>query len=95
MGHQEFFSTILVHLLNLVQYSTAGYLPTLWTYLESAKKHHQLTALQRSLNDTSLLIRIRTPIVVSLTIMCITMELSTYLEEKEDLITGLHPFVLE
>ena len=59
-----------------------------------AKKQHQLTVLQISLDNTLLSLRIHAPMVASPALLRILVSLTFRLENKYDLTTSLHPFVI-
>ena len=83
-----------MYLIKLTQADTAGDIPPFWKNLVIAKKQHQLTVLQLSLDNTSLLLRIRAPMVDSPALLCIVVSLTFRLDYKDDLTTSLHPFVI-
>ena len=57
-------------------------------------KHQHLTTLQMHLDDTACCLRVHTPIIATPGILKITLDLGFYLDNHNDLGTGLHQFGL-
>ena len=69
----------------------SGYLLTFLTEFLTSKKQHNLTFLQIALDDTSSSLRIHNPAPA---LLHIEVALTIRLEDKNDLTTVLHTFVL-
>ena len=82
-------------IINLYQADIAGCLPQLYTELVITKKKHKLTVLQRAWDDTATALGVHVPTMVSPVLLQISIVLTIRLEDKYDLYTGLHPFMLD
>ena len=93
-GAAGYFRANMNHLLNLVQVTDAQYLPPVWEALARASKHQQLLVLQRSFEGTAKEMGLRAPTIATPSLIKLVLALGFRMESRDDLTTGLHPFVL-
>ena len=93
-GTTEYFRANLTHLLNLVQVTDAQDLPPIWEALDRASKHQQILVLQQAFDGTAEEMGLRAPTIATLSLLKLVLVLGFWMESKDDLTTGLHPFVL-
>ena len=84
----------LAHLLNLVQVTDAKDLPPVWEALARASKHQQLLVLQRAFDTTAEDMGLRALTIATPYLLKLVLSLGFSMEIRDDLTTGLHPFVL-
>ena len=84
----------MAHLLNLVQVTDAKDIPPVWEALARASKHQQLLVLQRAFNEAAEDMGLRAPTIVTPSVLKLVLLLGFRMEIRDDLTTGLHPFVL-
>ena len=90
----EYFGANLAHLLNLVQVTDAKYLPPVWEALARESKHQQLLVLQRAFDTSAKDMGLRTPTIATPYLLKLVLATGFRIEIRDDLTTGLHPFVL-
>ena len=84
----------MTHLLNLVQVPDAQDLPPVWEALARASKNQQLLVLQRAFDGTAEEMGLRAPTIATPSLLKLVLALGFRMESRDDLTTGLHPFVL-
>ena len=92
-GAKEYFGVNLAHLLSLMQVTDAQYLPPVWESLTRASKHQQLLVLQRAFDATAKEMGLRLPTIATPSLLKLVLALGFRMESRDDLTTGLHPFV--
>ena len=93
-GATDYLGANLGHLLNVVQVTDAKYLPPVWGGLERASKHQQLLVLQRDFDTAVENMGICAPTIATPSLMKLVLALGFRMEIRDDLNTGIHPFVL-
>ena len=93
-GATEYFGKNLSHLLNLVQVTDAKDLPPVWEVLLRASKHQQILVLQRAFDTSAEDMGLRAPTIATPPLLKLVLALGFRMESRDDLTTGLHPFVL-
>ena len=93
-GATDYFGAKLAHLLNLVQMTDAKDIPPVWEALARASKHQQLLVLKRAFNTTEEDMGLRAPTISTLSLLNLVLALGFRMESRDNLTTGLHPFVL-
>ena len=93
-GAAEYFGANLTHLLNLVQVTDTQDLPPFWEALDRASKHQQLLVLKRAFDGTAEEMGLRAPNIATPPLLKLVLALGFRMESRDDLTTGLHPFVL-
>ena len=93
-GAAEYFGANLTHLLNRVQVTDPQDLPPVWEALARAYKHQQLLVLQRAFDGTAEEMGLRAPTIATPFLLKLVIALGFWMESRDDLTTGLHPFVL-
>ena len=93
-GAAEYFGANFAHLLNLVQVTNAKDIPPVWEALARASKHQQLLVLQRVFDAISEDMGLRAPTIEKPFLIILVLALGFWIESRDDLTTGLHPFVL-
>ena len=93
-GATEYFGANLGHLLNLVQVTDAKDIPPIWEALERASKHQQLLVLQWAFDTAAEDMGLRAPTIATSSFLNLVLALGFSMESRDDLTTGLHPFVL-
>ena len=68
--------------------------PPVWEALARASKHQQLLVLQRAFDRTAEEMGLRAPTIATLSLLKLVLALGFRMESRDDLTTGLHPFVL-
>ena len=77
-----------------MQVTAAQDLPPVWEALARASKHQQLLVLQREFDGTAEEMGLRAPTIATLSLLKLVLVLGFRMESRDDLTTGLHPFVL-
>ena len=93
-GAAEYFGANFTHLLNLVQVTDAQDLPPIWEALARASKHQQLLVLQRAFEGTAKEMGLHAPTIATPSLLKLVLALGFRMESRDDLMTGLHPFVI-
>ena len=93
-GAAEYFGANIAHLLNLVQMTDSKGLPQVWETLAPVLKHQKLLVLQRAFNTSAEYIGLHTLTSVTPYLLKLVLALRFSMESWDDLVTGLHPFVL-
>ena len=93
-GAAEYFSAKLAHLLNLVQVTDSKDLPPVWEALARDTKHLQLLVLQRAFDTAAEDMGMRAPTIATPYFLKLVLALGFKMESRDNLTTGLHPFVL-
>ena len=93
-GAVLYFGANLTHLLNLVQFTDAQDLPPVWEDLARASKHQQLLVLQRAFDGTVTEMGLSALTTATPSRLKLVLALGFRMESRDDLTTGLHPFVL-
>ena len=93
-GAAEYFGANLTHLLNLVKVTNAKDLPPVWEYLARDSKHQQLLVLQRAFSGTAEEMDLRDPTIATPYLLKLVLALGFRMESRDDLTTGIYPFVL-
>ena len=73
-----------MHLINLDQVAMVWDLPHFWTKLVSAKKHHKLTVIQCTLDESAMTLIVCIPMVALSVLLCISIVPGIWLEYKDD-----------
>ena len=81
-------------MLNLVQVTDAQDLPPVWDALARASKNQQLLVLQRAFDGTAEEMGLRAPTIATPSLVKLVLALGFRMESRDNLTTGLHPFVL-
>ena len=81
-------------MLNLVQVIDAQDLPPVWEALARASKHQQLLVLQRAFDGTAEEMGLHAPTIATPSLLKLVLALGFRMESRDDLTTGIHPFVL-
>ena len=89
-----YFGANLAHLLNLVQVTETKDLPPVWESLAQATKHQQLLVFKRAFNTATEDMGLRAPTIATPFLVKLVLLLRFQMESRDDLMTGLHPFVL-
>ena len=84
----------MAHLLNLVQATNTKDLPPVWEALARASKHQQLLVLQQTIDTSAEDIGLRAPTISTPYLLKLVLALGFRMEIRDDLTTGIHPFVL-
>ena len=84
----------MTHLLNLVQVTDAQDLLPVWEALARASKHQHLLVLQQAFDGTAEEMGLRAPTIATPSLLKFVLALGFRMESRDDLTTGLHPFVL-
>ena len=90
----EYFGENLTHLFNLVQVTDAQDLPPVRETIARASKHQQLLVLQRAFDRTAEEMGLCAPTITTTSLLKLVLALGFRMESRDDLTTGLHPFVL-
>ena len=93
-GASDFFGANLAHLLNMVQVTEVKDLPPVWEALARATKHQQLLVLQRAFDTATEYMGWKSPTIATPSLLKLVLALGFQMESRENLTTGLHPFVL-
>ena len=93
-GATEYFGKNLAHLLNLVHVTDAKDPPPIWEALEMVSKHQQLLVLQRAFDTAAEDMGLRAPTIATPSFLKLVLALGFSMESRENLTTGLHPFIL-
>ena len=83
-----------MHLLKLVRVTDSKDLPPVWEALSRASKHQQLLVLQRAFDAAAEDMGLRTPTIATPSLLKLVLVLGFWMESRDNLTTGLHPFVL-
>ena len=68
--------------------------PPVWEALTRASKHQQLLVLQRAFNAATEDMGLRAPTIAMPSLLKLVLALGFWMESRDDLTTGLQPFVL-
>ena len=85
----------LAHLINLVKVKDSKYLPPIWEALARAIKHHKLLVLQRTFHMAAEDMGLRAHTITKPSLLKLVFALGFRMESRDDLTTGIHPFVLD
>ena len=77
-----------------MQVNNAKDLPPVWEALARASKHQQLLVMQRDFDSDAKDMGLRAPTIVTPSLLKLVLALGFRMEIRDDLTTGLHPFVL-
>ena len=68
--------------------------PPIWEALARASKHQQLLVLQQAFDRTAEEMGLRAPTIATPSLLKLVLALRFRMESRDDLTTGIHPFVL-
>ena len=83
-----------MHLLNLLQVTDTKDLPPIWEALARASKQQKLLVLQWAFDTATEDMGLRAPTIATPSLLKLALALSSRMEIRYDLTTGLHPFFL-
>ena len=81
-------------MLNLVHVTNSKDLPPVWESLARDSKHQQLLVIHRAFDTATEDMRLRTPTIATPSLLKFVLVLGFRMEIRDNLTTGLHPFVL-
>ena len=93
-GAVKYFDANLAHLLNLVQVTKAKDLPPHLGGPDEGLQNQQLLVLHRVFDAASEDMGLRAPTIATSSLLKFVLALGFRMESRDDLTTGLHPFVL-